>query len=157
MINPTPKKNGLAKQIAKYSIAIAVAAVATYSALKPEEVARQAISQVQVSHKSLSDEVKKLQKWVQWNRIQTGKAADRSLHAEEACKAEVKTLTKFVTGYLMGLQNRQGRGAVRGGGSVEVKALVKALGRNGPMQTAQKASKPAGLPKLRPPAPLKKR
>ena len=128
---------------APMAVAIAVAAVAVYGAVKPEEKARQAIVANTVSHKALAKKVDELQAWVKANR-------ESAAGASETCQAKVEALTSFVSGYLTAL-NRTTTGRRRAVSTpTEVKALVRALG------AAKRRPKPVqrALPKLAPaPAP----
>jgi hypothetical protein len=126
------------KKLAKGAATLAVAAVAVYGAVKPEEKARQAIVANTISHKALAKKVEELQTWVQSNR-------ETAAGASAACRAKVEALSSFVSGYLVAL-NRPTNGRRRGTTDTpqEIKALVKALSGKRP-RTAQKA-----LPKLKP-------
>ena len=143
------KSNRWWKQGIKYAVWAATVAGAAYAALRPEEVARQAIVEVKSSHTLLSKDVRRLQRWAQSNR-------ERAKTAEDNCKADVSALTSFVTGYLMGLSKmngntRRGRQPVETVTPQSIKALVKALGK----QKVRSSVKQGGskLPKLVPPAP----
>jgi len=137
----TDEAKKTAQKLGKGAMTLAVAAVATYGALKPEEVARQAITANTVSHKALAKKVDELQVWVKSNR-------ETATSAAESCQAKVEALTSFVSGYLTALNrptNERRRGTVST--PSEVKALVKALSGGG-----AKRPKPVqrALPKLAP-------
>jgi hypothetical protein len=136
----TPKPQSTPRKLAKGAITLAVAAVATYGALKPEEVAREAIAANTASHRALADRVEALQRWAESNR----KAAEG---AREECTAKAATLTSFVTGYLMALSAARSARTSRVPRETpqEIKELVRALSKPRPVQKAQKA-----LPKLAP-------
>ena len=158
----TPK-NGLAKKIAKNATAVAVAAVAVYGAVRPEEKAREAVIQVMISHKELSKRVEELQKWAQFNRIKAEKAVTSCEAASAEAKGQADALTSFVTGYLMGRQEKQaarrrvGNGERAVAAPKEVRALVKALGRKRSTKPRRPAQTEAKLPKLSRPRPLEQR
>jgi len=131
------------RKLVKGAATLAVAAVAVYGAVKPEEKARQAIVANTVSHKALAKKVDELQTWVKSNR-------EAAAGATEACQAKVEALTSFVSGYLAAL-NRPTNGRRRGtvATPTAVKALVKALGAAKRPRPVQRT-----LPKLAPaPAP----
>ena len=134
-------RSHVAAKLGKGAMTLAVAAVATYGALKPEEVARQAIVANTISHKALAKKVDELQTWVKSNR-------ETAASATEACQAKVEALTSFVSGYLTAL-NRPTNGRQRNAEtttSAEVKALVKALGGGAKRPRAVQRA----LPKLAP-------
>ena len=131
-------------RVTKYSMGIAVALVATYAALRPEEVARRAVTRIEVSHHELSNKVVDVQKWVRANQIS-------SKEAVESCKAEVAALTSFVTGYLMGLNKGSGTNNKRSNIDVDsssIKSLVDTLGG----QSVKSTSQTTILPKLNRPS-----
>lgn len=132
------KRNGWWKQVAKYAVGGATAFAAAYAALRPEEVARRALYQIQESHRDLSTKVVNLQRWARSNR-------DRSKSAEATCKADVKSLSQFVAGFLEGQQSSSRRPA-RNKEESHIKDLIKALAAKAPVRTKSKA-----LPKLAPP------
>lgn len=133
-----------AKKLGKGAATLAVAAVAVYGAVKPEERARQAIVANSISHKALARKVSELQTWVQANR-------ETATGASETCQAKVAALSSFVSGYLVAL-NRPVDTRRRGSTEApkEIKALVKALGgdkrRASPVQRALPKLAPAAAP-----------
>lgn len=137
----TDKTKKTAQKLGKGATAIAVAAVAVYGALKPEEVARQAITANTVSHKALAKRVDALQTWVKANR-------EASTSAGEACQAKVEALTSFVSGYLVALNRPTSRRAATQAPK-EIKALVRALGggKRRPRPVQRKLPKLAPAPK----------
>jgi hypothetical protein len=144
----TPDQNGKGKTIAKTSAAIAVALVAAYGAVKPEEEARKAVAQVEASHTELRQKVIDLQKWARFVKAHAEKAQVEAKTASAACQAKAEGLGKLVTGVILGELRASHRTRKGGGGSApppKVDALVRALGKpRRPVQqtTAQKPSLP---------------
>jgi len=140
----TDKIKTWAARITKISIAATTAAVATYAAVRPEEVARRAITRIEVSHQEMTTKVAEIQKWSRHNR-------SRSKYAVESCKAEVSALTSFVTGYLMGLsKSTSGRRSPIKVAPASIKSLVDTLGK----QKIKSSKAEDSLPKLAPPSPV---
>jgi hypothetical protein len=160
-LEPAPSSNGRRKTIAKTAAGVAVALVAAYGAVRPEETARKAIAQVQTSHAELRQKVVDLQKWARFLRVRAEKAEARAVAAGVACQAKVDGLRQLVTGVLWGESRASARRrAPRSRGAAtaappEVKALVKALGSRKPAQRAIRGDM-AELPHLKAPRQLKK-
>jgi hypothetical protein len=141
----SPETKEAARKLARGALAVAVAATATYGALKPEEVARQAIAANTASYQVLADRVRDLQHWAEANR-------ERVDEAKASCTAKADALIAFTQGYLMALSkaangsSRQSRPAAPNGTPDEIKSLVKALSGSRKESPAQ-----AQLPELVPP------
>jgi hypothetical protein len=141
------ESQSVAKKLAKNALVLAIAGTAVYAALRPEEVARQAIAATIESHKALAQRVEVLQRWAEASKT-------TAEEAKASCAAKASALIAFTQGYLLALSNAGNapRGRQPAGGAAdtpeEIKALMRALGGSVAHKQAEKL--PALVP---PPAP----
>jgi len=131
-----PPERRLARTLTKYALAVAIAAMAVYGAIRPEEEARRATRQVAAGYEEMAKRVGELQRWADASR-------EAMATSSGACKAEVQAIQSYVAGYLLAL----GRTAPSGGStSTALEALMRKMAR-------ERLSAPKAMPKLTPPAP----